>query len=164
MYKPIEVTLREFSGLEPALEAMRFPMEGRASKLTDEELAFNLMKAGDDHGKFARGIMVWFEIKMQVGFMIEWDTYRIGIDCLSTTSSMHSELRELTGKKLAAQKQYDLPTKYYKRMYVANYQALRRIYKQRRSHKHPDWEIFCDWLEQLPYSELITGRKNDNNI
>ena len=23
------------------------------------------------------------------------------------------------------------------------------------------WKRFCDWIESLPYSELITGKEND---
>ena len=58
---------------------------------------------------------------------------------------------------LAEQKQLDLPNKVYKRMCVASYQALRNIYLQRKNHRHPDWQLFCEWIKTLPYSkELIT--------
>ena len=34
---------------------------------------------------------------------------------------------------------------------VTNYRCLKNIYTQRRRHKLPDWQIFCDWCETLPY-------------
>ena len=38
-----------------------------------------------------------------------------------------------------------------------NYEVLANIYKSRRNHKLDEWHTFCDWIEELPYSELITG-------
>ena len=40
---------------------------------------------------------------------------------------------------------------------VTNYQQLKTIYHQRRNHRLPDWQVFCDWIEGLPHSDLITG-------
>ena len=28
---------------------------------------------------------------------------------------------------------------------------------QLRNHKLDEWHVFCDWIENLPYSQLITG-------
>lgn len=50
-----------------------------------------------------------------------------------------------------------LPTSYnQKRTILLNYEVLVNIYKWRRNHKLDEWHTFCDWIEQLPYSELIT--------
>ncbi len=38
-----------------------------------------------------------------------------------------------------------------------NYETLRNIYKWRKNHKLDEWHKFCEWIESLPYSELITG-------
>lgn len=38
-----------------------------------------------------------------------------------------------------------------------NYETLRGIYKWRKNHKLDEWRDFCEWIEALPYSELITG-------
>lgn len=40
---------------------------------------------------------------------------------------------------------------------VTNYRQLKTMYHQRRNHKLPDWQYFCDWIETLPHSEFITG-------
>lgn len=53
-----------------------------------------------------------------------------------------------------------LPTSYnQKRTVMLNYEVLANIYKSRRHHKLDEWHTFCDWIESLPYSELITGEK-----
>ena len=34
---------------------------------------------------------------------------------------------------------------------TTNYQQLKTIYQQRRFHRLPEWQDFCDWIETLPY-------------
>jgi hypothetical protein len=58
-----------------------------------------------------------------------------------------------------------LPTSYnQKRTIKLNYDVLANIYKSRKNHKLDEWREFCKWIESLPYSELITGGKEDENI
>lgn len=53
-----------------------------------------------------------------------------------------------------------LPTSYnQKRTVMLNYEVLANIYKSRRNHKLDEWHTLCDWIEELPYSELITGKE-----
>lgn len=53
-----------------------------------------------------------------------------------------------------------LPSSYnQKRTVMLNYEVLANIYKSRRNHKLDEWHTFCDWVEKLPYSELITGKE-----
>ena len=53
-----------------------------------------------------------------------------------------------------------LPSSYnQKRTVMLNYEVLANIYKSRRNHKLDEWHTLCDWIEGLPYSELITGEK-----
>ena len=55
-----------------------------------------------------------------------------------------------------------LPTSYNQRRTVMlNYEVLANIYKSRKNHKLDEWHTFCDWIESLPYSELITGESVD---
>lgn len=42
-----------------------------------------------------------------------------------------------------------------------NYQVLRNIYFTREGHKLKEWQIFREWIETLPYSEIITTTKNE---
>ena len=40
-----------------------------------------------------------------------------------------------------------------------NYQVLKNMYHARKNHKLDEWHEFCRMVEELPYSELITGEK-----
>lgn len=51
-----------------------------------------------------------------------------------------------------------LPSSYnQKRTVQLNYQVLKHMYHARKNHKLDEWHQFCDWIETLPHSELITG-------
>lgn len=51
-----------------------------------------------------------------------------------------------------------LPSSYnQKRTIMMSYEVLANIYKSRRNHKLDEWHTLCDWIEGLPYSEMITG-------
>ena len=51
-----------------------------------------------------------------------------------------------------------LPESYnQKRTVMLNYAVLKSIYHARKDHKLDEWHTFCDWIESLPYSDLITG-------
>lgn len=46
---------------------------------------------------------------------------------------------------------------------VTNYLQLKTIYKQRRDHRLPEWQEFCDWIETLPMmKELLLLKTEDN--
>ena len=51
-----------------------------------------------------------------------------------------------------------LPSSYnQKRTVMLNYEVLANIHKGRRNHKLDEWHTFCNRIEELPHSELITG-------
>ena len=51
-----------------------------------------------------------------------------------------------------------LPSSYNQRRTVMlNYEVLTAMYRDRRNHKLDEWHTFCNWIEHLPYSDLITG-------
>lgn len=57
-----------------------------------------------------------------------------------------------------------LPSSYnQKRTVMLNYEVLANIYQSRRNHKLDEWHTFCDWIEELPYSELITGYEEEED-
>ena len=50
-----------------------------------------------------------------------------------------------------------LPSSYnQKATLFLNYEVLSNMYHQRKNHKLDEWHTFCDWIRELPYSELIT--------
>jgi hypothetical protein len=46
---------------------------------------------------------------------------------------------------------------------TTNYRQLKTIYQQRKNHRLPEWRNFCDWVRQLPYSDLIVGGEYNEN-
>lgn len=68
-------------------------------------------------------------------------------------------------KKLWWQMIQLLPSSYnQKRTVMLNYEVLANIYKSRRHHKLDEWHTLCDWIESLPYSELITGKEEKTDV
>ena len=56
-----------------------------------------------------------------------------------------------------------LPSSYnQKRTIMLNYEVLAGIYPMRKNHKLDEWVEFCEWIESLPYSEIIVGKKQDD--
>lgn len=77
----------------------------------------------------------------------------------------NSEVSSESAKRYWWQMIQLLPSSYnQKRTVMLNYEVLANIYRWRRDHKLDEWHTFCDWIEGLPYSELITGKvKGENN-
>lgn len=54
-----------------------------------------------------------------------------------------------------------LPSSYnQKRTVQLNYAVLKNMYHARKTHKLDEWRKLCKWVEELPHSELITGKKD----
>ena len=88
------------------------------------------------------------------------ETYK----CLEYTIKILNGYREIylqtKDKKYWWQMIQLLPSSYnQKRTVMLNYEVLCNMYKSRRNHKLDCWHTLCDWMETLPYSELITGEK-----
>ena len=89
----------------------------------------------------------------------EWftplDILRLTIDTLNGARKRFLETKD---KKYWWQMIQLLPASYnQKRTVMLNYEVLANIYKSRRNHKLDEWHVLCDWIEKLPYAELITG-------
>ena len=58
-----------------------------------------------------------------------------------------------------------LPSSYnQKRTVMLNYEVLANIYRQRKGHKLDEWQTFREWIESLPYSELITLKEPEEPV
>ena len=98
----------ETGGFIPALRAMRRPMKSYAKTDTavienidnpkdnkifigpnDKALSLKLQKAGPEHCKHLRQIIVWADISAPREWWLQFDTYRIGIEKVSE-STMHT--------------------------------------------------------------------------
>jgi hypothetical protein len=154
----------------------------------DLKLASSLVKMGDEHAKFARQIMIWFDITLPLYMWTEFDTYRLGV-VRNSCSTMHSLMKKpLTKKDFEDEEVLDSTLKYLNKLredknnlvkmkshlpssyllkstICTNYQVLRRIYFQRKNHKLPQWKVICKWIETLPHAkELIIVENNDKKI
>ena len=55
-----------------------------------------------------------------------------------------------------------LPSSYnQKRTVMLNYEVLANIYASRKNHKLDEWNDMCEWIESLPYSEIVIGGKDE---
>jgi hypothetical protein len=117
------------------------------------------------HNKFLESIVVWLDVTAPRHFWQQFDTYRIGITKQSA-STMHTLLRrplrqgdfeiplpaatlKRLNRLLAAQKlielKNELPEGFMQRRIICtNYRTLRNIVSQRRKHRNPGWQVFCD--------------------
>ena len=79
-------------------------------------------------------------------------------DTISMLNTMRKFYLETKDKDYWWQLIQLLPSSYnQKRTVMLNYEVLCNMYKSRRNHKLDCWHTLCDWMETLPYSELITG-------
>jgi hypothetical protein len=165
----------------------------------DLNLMKRLVRAGTDHRKFMRMIVVYVDVTAPLYWWKEYDTYKVGT-VANSCSTMHKiHERDLTlddfshdrlTEKAVESLEDTIDTiNYYRRAYVEqgekawwdnviqllpssynqkrtvmlNYEVLANIYHSRKNHKLDEWHTFCKWIETLPYSEIITGGKPNDN-
>lgn len=82
--------------------------------------------------------------------------------CFVTVQSTCNKLREKYNE--TKEKKYWralielLPESYNQRATVQlNYEVLAGMYYWRKDHKLDEWHTFCEWVENLPYSDIIIG-------
>jgi len=174
----------------------------------DLTLMKKLAKAGTDHRKFMRMIVVYADVTAPLYWWKEADTYKVGtvrnscstmhkisekeftlddfshdrllvVEKLETIIDWLNKYRdiyvnwdkhrsyvdsngvELNKKDIWWQLIQLLPSSYnQKATLMLNYEVLANMYHSRKNHKLDEWHIFCDWIESLPYAELITGANN----
>lgn len=141
---------------------------------------------GSGHDNFLKGIVVQFDLTFTIKAWTEAERYH-WFDIVSSQSTMHkiskmdytscfceyvtentiAEMERLRTAYNASQ----TTENYLRLLYncpvgmkltagiTTNYQQLKTIYGQRKAHRLPEWRAFCEWVEDLPYSEFITGEK-----
>jgi hypothetical protein len=163
---------------------MSVDVESLNSDYTPRIKALAGCEKGSGHDNFLKGIIVQFDLTFTVKAWTEAERYH-WLDIVSSQSSMHKiskmdynkcfceYVTDNTKKemnRLRDQYNADLtPENYLYLLYncptglqltagmTTNYQQLKTIYSQRKTHRLPEWREFCKWIESLPYSELITG-------
>lgn len=88
------------------------------------------------------------------------ETLKVVVDMLNESRREYLDSKD---KKYWWQMIQLLPSSYNQRRTVMlNYEVLANIYKSRRNHKLDEWHTLCDWIEGLPYAELIVGERSDD--
>jgi hypothetical protein len=73
--------------------------EGYQLRVSSKDLALaqSLIKKGNDHAKFVRGIKVWLKVTAPRYWWSEHDTYTVGLTKLPSESTMHTLLKDNIG-------------------------------------------------------------------
>ena len=139
---------------------------------------------GAGHDQWLTGVIVQFDLTLTVKAWTEAERYHF-FDFISSQSTMHRickfdldtayihytdpRIIEIMKEKVADYNADPSPEKYLEVLYsnpcgmkltagmTTNYRQLKTIYAQRKTHRLPEWRAFCEWIETLPMSELITG-------
>ena len=87
------------------------------------------------------------------------DVLNLMVDMLNEARQLYLETKD---KSYWWQMIQLLPSSYnQKRTVMLNYEVLANIYESRKDHKLDEWHTFCHWIDELPYSELITGYEEE---
>ena len=142
-------------------------------------------KRGSGHDNFLKGIIVQFDLTFTIKAWVEAERYH-WFDFISSQSTMHkisqfsvekqvnkyvtqNTINEV--KRLQTIYQADQTEDNYLRLLynipvgfrltagmTTNYQQLKTIYYQRKTHRLPEWRELCAWIETLPmFKELCLG-------
>ena len=141
---------------------------------------------GTGHDQFLTGIVAQFDLTFSIKAWVEAERYHF-LDFVSSQSTMHriakmdikrqcnkyvcGEIIEMVEVLLGQYKKNPTTDNYLRLLYnvpvglrltarmTTNYRQLKTIYQQRKNHRLTEWHTFCEWIETLPYSELITGKE-----
>jgi hypothetical protein len=192
----MRIEIVKYPDFSDTLRAVKLPFNKEANityyldtnEIDKDDIALlsRLVKSGNEHAKAMRGTWVTFKINAPRYWWVEFDTYKIGVQTLSSTSTMHTiTKRDLTNNdferyqvlpdtlnalnkirndnsisnkdKLAEMKRI-LPEGFLQtRIVQINYQALRNIYHQRKKHRLLEWRFFCGIVELLDYFDEFIG-------
>lgn len=165
---------------------MAVDVDSCTCEITKQTLTLAGCPTGTGHDQFLTGIIVQFDLTFSIKAWVEAERYHF-LDFVSSQSTMHciakfdpekqcneyvhpgtisiiKGLLDCYNENKTAENYlrllYNIPTGFRltARM-TTNYRQLKTIYRQRKTHRLPEWKAFCAWIEQLPRSEFITGEK-----
>ena len=134
-----------------------------AKEFTTEDFSCEHLISGEEPGMYIFGYTDNFGPRDVLALNIRiLNLYRKKY--IEATEMLKNEIDEASKKSiLEKRKQYWwqiiqlLPTSYNQRRTVKmNYEVLANIYGSRRNHKLDEWHVVCDWIQSLPYSDIIT--------
>lgn len=198
----MQVIINGVYGIYEAIQGMRNPLRSWSksdtsmpNKVTgipvlggnDLILARKLVRAGTEHRKFLRQIMVTMDITAPVFWWAEFDTYHIGttrnstsfmhtgtrrnltiedfekgtdIECINLINKKLEEYRKNKSPELFEEIRANLPMGYlYLSTVTMNYENVLNMIHQREHHKLSQWRYFCQKLKELPYIKDFLGEE-----
>ena len=170
---------------EGNIDALILGLHGtEKEKISHIKRAYTLGGAsrGSGHDNFLKGILVSFNLNFTVKAWTEAERYH-WFDIVSSMSSMHcltkmdfgecfcERVTENTKNEMKRLLQvwkenptadnelnllYNCPTGLRLMARIStNYLQLKTIYAQRKSHRLPEWQKFCKWIETLPLADKL---------
>lgn len=157
--------------------------ESCTSAVTERTKVLASCATGTGHDQFLTGIVVQFDLTFSKQAWAEAERYHF-LDFVSSQSTMHRIARFDIGeqcneyvtentvaevKRLADIYNADQTADNYLRLIynvpagfrltarmTTNYRQLKTIYHQRKTHRLPEWRVFCEWIEELPqFRDLV---------
>jgi len=168
------------AGYEPALLGLSLSYRRPIEEMP--QVAKKLYCKEGGHNKFLESITVWLDITAPRYWWQQFDTYRVGMTKQSG-STMHTILKRelavgdfsrqipiqtlnrlngLIKDGLFEQLKAELPEGFMqRRVCCTNYQTIRRIIKQRKFHRLPEWRVFiAAMFDQLEYQGFLEDLKD----
>lgn len=168
---------------------MATDLEYLNDRLTDRIVNLAQSPKGEGHDNFLNGCLVQFDLTFSLKAWTEAQRYHF-LDFVSSQSTMHRITRfdpgtqcneyvqpesvKLLRRLIDKYNNDQTPENYLRVLYnvpagfrltarmTTNYRQLKTIYAQRKNHRLPEWRAFCLWIEELPYSFLITGQSGED--
>ena len=170
---------------------MSVDIETLSSDITKRTVGLASCNMGEGHDNFLNGIIVQFDLTYTVKCWTEAERYHF-FDFVSSQSTMHriakfdldkayieyvdefiiNRMKELVN----IYNENPTPENYLRVLYsnpcgfrltarmTTNYRQLKTIYHQRKTHRLPEWRVFCKWVESLPrFKELILKEAEEIN-
>ena len=171
----MKVTILREAGYEEALLGLSLSYGQPVEEMP--QVASILYRKDDSESKFLRQICIWLDITAPRYWWQQMDTYHVG-----KTQQSESTMHTLTKRKLA-QSDFSQPISHeilgivnlwiergdweraklnlpegflQRRVLCVSYQTIRRIIKQRHSHKLWEWQVFTNAiLDQIEHKEFL---------
>ena len=185
---PMKAEYNRLEYLNDVIETRRYLESGQpddnafASAMHHVERAVKLARLGSPHCNYLTGILVTMNVKATQAFFLQAHRYHWW-QVVSSQSKMHrlkkmmeteaadcnekvictpNEMKDRLDLNDVEQLVYNCPMGLQTVEHVTlNYQQIRTIYHQRKTHRLQEWRDFCEWIEGLPMSELITCNSHE---
>lgn len=133
-------------------------------EFTIDDFSHEHLVGDNEDGLFDNALTPIEEYDGQEQYWSPFDILRTTIKALNQNRKAYIEIVEqLRGDRTLNKKYWWqmiqlLPSSYnQRRTIMLNYEVLANIYPMRKHHKLDEWRAFCEWIEDLPYPQIITG-------